>query len=472
MSLRHNVVPAYDVPVHRVGMEGPLVSSTLMTIRSVLLLPLLAAPLAAQSPASIAVRQLPAPAATSAEVIGSLAAVRQLPNGNLLVNDQARRRVLLVDSTLKVVGTVADSTSGTANAYGIRPGGLIEYRGDSTLFVDPASLSMLVIDPAGKVVRVMAAPRPSDVQFLVGGPFGNPGFDAQGRLVYRSFGRPNFARRTPGAPMTPPEMPDSAALVRFDLATRKLDTVSFFKIPKQSMTVTQDERGGMRITSNINPLPLVDDWAVMSDGSLAIVRGREYRVEFVAADGTRTLADKIPYDWQRLTDADKVAFVDSTKAAMERMRASRTAGAGAGGDAGGGGAGSGGAPQMVMRVERGGGSPGNGGAQVTVGGPPPNGELPTLNFVAPSELPDYKPVFGPGAVRADADDRLWIRTIPTRPTPGGAIYDVIDRAGKLVDRVQVPVSTTIAGFGKGGVVYLGMRDATGIHLQRAVLSPR
>ena len=157
---------------------------------------------------------------------------------------------------------------------------------------------------------------------------------------------------------------------------------------------------------------------------------------------------------------------------MERMRASRTAGAGAGGDAGGGGAGSGGAPQMVMRVERGGGSPGNGGAQVTVGGPPPNGELPTLNFVAPSELPDYKPVFGPGAVRADADDRLWIRTIPTRPTPGGAIYDVIDRAGKLVDRVQVPVSTTIAGFGKGGVVYLGMRDATGIHLQRAVLSPR
>jgi hypothetical protein len=442
---------------------------TLTRLVPLLLAAAAAAPVAAQS-AAVAVRQLPAPTATSAEVIGSLAGVRQLPNGKLLVNDQAGRRVLLVDSTLTVLGVVADSTSGTANAYGIRPGGLLGYRGDSTLFVDPASLSMLVIDPAGKVVRVMAAPRPSDVQFLVGGPFGNPGFDARGRLIYRSFGRPNFVRPAPGVPMTPPQMPDSAALVRFDLATRKLDTAAFFKIPKQSVNVTQDERGGMRITTNINPLPLVDDWSVMSDGSIAIVRGREYRVELIGADGARTLADKIPYDWQRLSDSDKVAFLDSTKASMERMLAARRAGDGgasAGGDAGA--AGTAGTQQMVMRVQQRGGAPGGGGAQVTVGGSPANGELPALNFVAASELPDYKPVFGPGAVRADADDRLWIRTIPTKPTPGGAIYDVIDRAGKLVDRVQVPANTTIAGFGEGGVVYLGMRDSTGIHLQRSVL---
>ena len=45
---------------------------------------------------------------------------------------------------------------------------------------------------------------------------------------------------------------------------------------------------------------------------------------------------------------------------------------------------------------------------------------------------------------------------------------MIDRTGKLVDRVQVPAGTTIAGFGVGNVVYLGMRDATGLHLQRIV----
>lgn len=441
------------------------------------LLSLLAAsPLAAQT---VELRQLAAPAAVSAESLGSLAAVRQLSNGNVLVNDQARRRVLLMDSTLKVIATVADSTSGTANAYGVRPGGLLAYHGDSTLFIDPASLSMLVIDGAGKVVRVMAAPRPDDVQFLVGGAFGNPGFDANGRLVYRSFFRPNFGRRGGGGAFTPPEFPDSAALVRFDLGTRTLDTVAFFRIPKQNITVTQSENGGMRISTKINPLPVVDDWAVLSDGTVAIVRGRDYRVEFIAADGARTVADKIPYDWQRLTDDDKVAFIDSTKAVMERRRVAR-AGASAGDavttaaapadgppDIGG----DGGRQVVTMRVERGGGGggggapPRRGGTRVAVGGAGAD-NMPALNFVEPSELPDYKPVFGLGAVRADMDNHLWVRTIPTKPTPGGAIYQVIDRSGKLIDRVQVPANSAIAGFGEGGVVYLGIRDATGIHLQR------
>jgi hypothetical protein len=90
-------------------------------------------------------------------------------------------------------------------------------------------------------------------------------------------------------------------------------------------------------------------------------------------------------------------------------------------------------------------------------------------MVSASELPDYKPVFGAGSVRPDIDGRLWVRTIPTKATPGGAIYDVIDRSGKLVDRVQVPAGTTIAGFGAGGIVYLGQRDASGLHIQRIAL---
>ena len=219
-------------------------------MKSLLLLAFAAAPLAAQAPARSAaapVRALPAPAATSTDSLGSIAAVRQLPNGNVLVNDQARRRVLLMDSTLKVIGTVADSTSSTANAYGVRPGGLLPYRGDSTLFIDPASLSMLVIDGAGKVVRVMAAPRPTDVQFLVGGPFGNPGFDSQGRLVYRSFPRPNFTRDASGNP-TAPQFPDSAALVRFDLTARKLDTAAFFQHREaERHDVARRERGHARV---------------------------------------------------------------------------------------------------------------------------------------------------------------------------------------------------------------------------------
>src|ERR1700674_852077 len=143
----------------------------------------------------------------------------------------------MFDSSLSSLAVIADTTSATASAYGPRPGGLIAYRGDSTLFIDPASLSMLLIDPTGKIARVMSAPRASDVAFLVGGPFGNPGFDAQGRLVYRAPPRFNFGGPPPTGNRLPqiPPFPDSAALVRFDLATRKLDTVTWFKTPKVNL---------------------------------------------------------------------------------------------------------------------------------------------------------------------------------------------------------------------------------------------
>jgi hypothetical protein len=443
-----------------------------MLLQAAIVLALGATIASAQTSARPPVRQLPTPSSTSIDVLGSLAAVRHLPSGNVLVNDQAGRRILLLDSTLKRVAVVADSSSG-ANGYGARPGGLIAYRGDSTLFVDPAALSMLVIDPAGKITRVMAAPRPDDVNFLVGGPFGNPGFDAKGRLVYRPF-RFNFTPPAPGQPFVPPPPPESAAVIRYDLAARKLDTAGFFKLPKVTMTTSTDANGGTRRQVQMNPLPVVDEWAVLSDGSIAFVRGQDYHVEFIGADGARTVGTKIPYDWQRMTDEDKVAFIDSTRAAVMRARA---AGGPAGGPGGpGGNAGFNAAPQgMTITIGGppgggGGGGGGGGNAQVVVGGPAAGGGPPPAPvFVSPSELPDYKPVFGPGGVRADADARVWVRTIPTKPTPGGAIYEVIDRSGKVVDRVQVPTGTTIVGFGPGGVVYLGMRDAGGIHLQRARL---
>ena len=439
-------------------------------MRYPLILLLLATPLGAQPAAKVAVRPLPAPTATSTETVRSLAAVRQLANGNVLVNDQAGRRVVLMDSTLKVLGVVADSTSSTANAYGPRPGGLIAWRGDSTLFVDPASLSMLVLDPAGKIARVMAAPRPNDVMFLTGGAMGTPGFDAKGRLVYRGFSRPNFGPAGPAAG-APPVLPDSEAILRFDLASRKLDTAAFFKVYRPRMNIERDSTG-VRMSSYINPLPVVDEWVVMADGSIAIVRGRDYRVDFVSADGAATKGEKLPYDWQRLTDEDKAAFIDSTKAALMRARAAGGAPGGANAGFGMGG-GMGGAAQMVIRMDDrsgpGGPPPGAGGApreQIVTGGPPAGAQLPPLTFISPSELPDYKPVFGPGAVRADADGNLWVRTIPTRPT-AGVVYEVIDRSGRLVDRVLVPSTSVIVGFGAGGVVYMGTRDAAGIHVQRA-----
>src|SRR5690348_16348602 len=102
---------------------------------------------------------------------------------------------------------------------------------------------------------------------------------------------------------------------------------------------------------------------------------------------------------------------------------------------------------MGQRVMIFGGPPGGEGADRR----PPNGNAapgggmtpPPMQFVPPSELPDYKPVFLNGFVRADLDGNVWIRTIPTKPIAGGPVYDVVNRKGELVDRVQIPVNRSI-----------------------------
>ncbi|HYW50195.1 MAG TPA: hypothetical protein VE861_06300 [Gemmatimonadaceae bacterium] len=398
------------------------------------------------------------------DVLGSVAAVRPLPGGRVLVNDITRRQLLLLDSAFAREAVIADTTAATANAYGGRISGMIPYRGDSTLFIEPVSLSMLVLDGNGKIARVMAVPRPNDAQFMVGGPFGTPGFDSNGRIVYRGFTRPTMPPPpAPGAASSAPripEMPDSAPILRVALDTRKLDTASFFKIPKTRATATQNANGGMSVSMMANPMPVVDDWTLLPDGTLAVVRGADYHIDWIAPDGARSSTPKIPFEWQRLSDEAKTAFVDSTKKAMEAARAAGGGNAtvftgGPGGPAGGppGGA-------MTMRIEMGGPPPGGGGPA----GTPMNITAPAITMVPITDLPDYRPAFGTGATRADLDGNLWIRT--SKVANGGPVYDVINRSGVLVDRVALPYGRVIAGFG-AGVVYMGVRDDKGARLELA-----
>ena len=78
------------------------------------------------------------------------------------------------------------------------------------------SNSMMVIDPNGKITRVMSVPRSEDAGVL-GGFIGNSaGFDAKGRLVYRApfrFFGPGGPPRTAGGLPVMPTPPESAAIV-------------------------------------------------------------------------------------------------------------------------------------------------------------------------------------------------------------------------------------------------------------------
>jgi len=440
-----------------------------------LLLSILPGALAAQ--AAPAVRLINAAEASTKPVFGLVTAVRQLPNGSLLVNDVAKRQLTLLDASLANAVVVADSISGGANSYGTRPGGLIPYLGDSTLFVDPAGLSMFVLNGKGAIARIASVPRSQDAGAFTQGA---PALDAKGRIVYSggrggvrisATQRANNGAATNGPMINFGDQPDTSAIVRIDPATRKLDTAAFFKIPKIKMNMTNVD-GRMSITSEANPMPIVDDWAVLSDGSIAIVRGRDYHVDWINADGSTTASPKASFDWQRLSDEDKIAVIDSAKAALEKARAAMAnmPPDRAMAEAMRGGAGvAGGAPVMVMNFST---SDGGGGRGASVSGGPAGG--PSIQFVSPSELPDYRPAFGTGAARADADGNLWVRTSATRASSvaAGPIYDVINRKGEVIDRLQVPAGRSIIGFGKGGVVYMVARDEKGMWVERTKIAPK
>ena len=69
----------------------------------------------------------------------------------------------------------------------------------------------------------------------------------------------------------------------------------------------------------------------------------------------------------------------------------------------------------------------------------------------------------------DVDEDSITLSVTTLSENFGPVYDIISSEGQLVNRLQLPPGYTIVGFGKGKIVYLSMRDTTGIHLARVRL---
>ena len=485
------------------------------------------------------VRQISTASAVSKEKIGSIVGVRELPDGRVLVNDGASRRLLLLDTTLVLDHVVLDSASEKENTYGNRTGTLIPQRGDTTLFIDPQSLALLVLDPAGNIARVRSVPRVQDSYYYSSGgsEYGIPGTDAKGRLVYGIEAQPAPPAHAPprGVPWFP-QQPDSGFVVALDLETRKVDTVGVVRRPKSEFVVKLSPTGGFNFNSSINPMPSQDDWAALPDGSIAFVRSIDYRVEYLNPDGSRTTTGKLPFDWQPMPPEAKERLVDSVRSAQSKnVRGQYTtalirwvntykrkyppnftapegyvpaqgfardwafppgvtfpanyiygcapgeepkvvARPGAAEGAAGVGGEKLGNPMAGMAGLVGPGGPGGqAGTASCIPMPIPNlaqiPNPPTLRevlVISPEKLADFRPPFGSNAVRADLDGNLWIRTAQPRPNRAGAVYDVVSRTG-LIDRIQVPTGYTIVGFGRGRVVFLTTRDATGLHLARVRL---
>lgn len=397
---------------------------------------LIAQPLAAQD--KIKVRELPAPVAVSTDTLGPRVAVRALSDGRVLVNDIQRYRVLMYDKSLAHFTAALDS-SGTSGVIGgssisIPSAHLIAMPADSTMFLDIATRSLLTIDPTGKVAHVTALPRPNDIMTLsVGYIYGTPTLDAQGRLVYQGTA-PNqnkalielnqkiMTERSVSAPGAI----DSAPIVRADFDTRKVDTIASVKVVQSysSVLLTRDDRGNLTQKLTANPVQSADEWGLLPDGTIAILRAHDYHMEWVNPDGTRKVSPKMAFDWKRLTDDDKQHVIDSIKPMVEKQMATMK-------------------PQQFQTP--------NGPRQITT----------EISLVPAKDLPDYEPVIQPGAMKVDLEGNIWIvpRTA-LASAKGGLRYDVVNRNGEIVERVIVPKGRAIAAFEPGGWAILTNTQGT------------
>jgi hypothetical protein len=375
---------------------------------------LVSVPAAAQAP----LRTLTKPDAEFEEPFTQINGVRELRDGRVIVSDVREKTVQLVD--LKAGSAQKVGREGSGPGEFAMPMRLLALPGDTSVVYDPLNRRFLVIGPDGK-------PGPfAQYEADGGGRFrmslGARYTDARGRLY--SVG-PNFAIGPNGEPTSS----DSAPIIRIDRATKKTDTLAFILAPTTSIRSSQ---GGTNVRVGVgggNPYAEADDWAVTPDGRLAVVRVKDYHVDWYAPNGQKTSGPAIAYQKLRVTEDDKKAF-----------RERRASGAGT---------------AVVFTRQQ-----GPGGASSSAGVAPPNIQLPE-----PTDWPDFKPAFTGNAAFAAPNGQVWV--LRTRAAKDKVpTFDVFDATGRVVSRVALPADTRLLGFGNG-TVYLARSDEDDLqYLQR------
>lgn len=416
-----------------------------------------ASSLSAQTPG--VVREVATTSATSTHPFKFIFTVRETSDGRVLVNDAYRHQLILLDANLSNPMVVIDSSNPGGQSYGDYPAPTVKWLGDSSLHMDTPSRSLLVLNGSGKIVRTMAPPKQSDFGRLFSD---QSGLDKNGNILYRGFAQTittDTATSRDGTFTRKSHPSDSVGLVRGNFQMRTVDTIAKLKQDGSAKAVQTTKFDGKRLLNvTLNPLVNVDEWAVLSDGTLAIVRGYDYHVDFTLPDGTTKSTGKLPFDWKQLTDADKQHLIDSSRAIIEKIRvqAEEAGGATAGNDA-------------VIAYLRTSTTPNPRGtpSNVTANLPKQIEPAVTYDYAPLSEIADYYPPIRVGATKTDEEGNLWLLpTTSAQSRNGELVYDVINAKGAPFYRVRMPLGRSIAGFGKNGVVYLIHRSGDEWSLER------
>ena len=145
-----------------------------------------------------------------------------------------------------------------------------------------------------------------------------------GSSIARRRASPDFgrARRSGNGLPQLPTIPDSAALVRFDLATRKLDTVTLFKTPKVNVsivTVTRRRRA-RDLRRRIRFRRATTGRCFPTERSRSCA-AEDYHVDWVRSGGNHIVAED-SVQWERLTDEARSRSSIRRRSRSRKQRAS------------------------------------------------------------------------------------------------------------------------------------------------------
>src|SRR5688572_22405076 len=368
------------------------------------------APLAAQQKVALG-----KPLAETEESFTQISSVRELPSGKVLVSDSRDKIVHLVDLTTGTMTKVGREGQGPGE-YSF-PRALFGLPSGETLLHDMLGRRFLTILPDGKTGPIVDMPRPA-----TGGPAGPAvaiglndvrGVDGRGRMYLQS------------SPFSASGTADSLAILRWERINSKMDTVAYVKAPSGTTASRSGGNFSMRIGGGKVWSP-AEAWDVSGDGRIARVTPSPYRVIWYA-DGKPTGGPVQPYTPIRVTKAEKDAY-------LENRRRN---------------------PPMAIRM--------------TAGGSGTRTEASAATGLPDPEFEETMPPFtgGPGSasVLGTPDGQVWV--LRTRPaTDKIPSYDVFDRTGALIKKVNLNPNSRVVGFGKG-TVYVARSDEDDLqYLQR------
>jgi len=344
---------------------------------------------------NVPMRRFSIPEATSIEGFTKVSGIHELRDGRLVVVDERDKLVHVLDSGLAGMRQLGRQGAGPRE-YG-SPSRVYALGGDSCAIDDMQNARMLIVRSDGTL---------GGTTDRYGRGRGANARNRPAATVHATDARGYFYAQAPPSGNGPGG--SYAALLRWRANSQAVDTM--VRLPLADLKPLTRGDGGIRAYEPPGPFATHTQWAVASDGRIAVVNHQPYRVDIVMPDGSRRQGPAIAFKPLRLTNAHKDEW---------RKEAA--------------------APRLTLITREG---------RRTV-------QSVSWPVQEPKAWPDYLPPFLPDALHCAPNGHLWVErtTLPG----SGRQYDVFDRYGRLVERASIPVGRKLIGFGENAV-YLIRRD--------------